>query len=60
MALSVMNVSGQGPTDLGLNQRPGINVVDHHIQGHDHVDGVVVLSSEESQNQSRLVPKSLG
>ena len=41
-------ISGQGQTDLGLNQRPGINL-------DDHVDGVL-SSSEKSHLQSRLLP----
>lgn len=41
------NISGQGQTDMGLNQRPGINL-------DDHVDGV--LSSEKSHLQSRVLP----
>lgn len=44
---STDKTAGQGQTDLGLNQRPGINL-------DDHVDGV--LSSEKSHLQSRLLP----
>ncbi|EXC43704.1 putative transcription factor KAN4 [Morus notabilis] len=44
---STDKAAGQGQTDMGLNQRPGINL-------DDHVDGV--LSSEKFHLQSRVLP----